>query len=148
MSKDHLSIGTFRKLSTANKKISNKNRQKIKQKIFIHATLRHAPSSYHLTWSQSSMKAALFSPSEDFNRWVLEVAGSLDFLRPNFDNRPPEAARLGEDALRWEELLRLDTSNMEAEMEDTWLVSRAMVSGFIWLMSRTSATKLARFSMS
>ena len=94
------------------------------------------------------MKAALFSPSEDFNRWVLEVAGSLDFLRPNFDNRLPEAARLGEDALRWEELLRLDTSNMEAEMEDTWLVSRAMVSGFIWLMSRTSATKLARFSMS
>ena len=38
MSKDHLSIDTFRKLSTANKKISNKNRQKIKQKIFIHTT--------------------------------------------------------------------------------------------------------------
>lgn len=44
MSKDHLSIDTFRKLSTANKKISNKNRQKIKQKIFIHTTQHSTPA--------------------------------------------------------------------------------------------------------
>ena len=74
----------------------------------------------------------------------------MDFLRPNLANKPPAeaAARLGDEALRCELFLRLDTSNMEAEREDTWLVSLAMVSGFIWLMSLTSETKLARFSMS
>ena len=81
-------------------------------------------------------------PSEqDFSKYVLEVA-SLDFFRPKRDRSPVDAARFGEETLRCDDLLRFDTSNIDAEMlEDTWLVSLAMVSGLSWLMSRTSERK-------
>ena len=74
------------------------------------ASARHPP----LTW-QSSWKAALSRPSEDLSKCVLEVA-TLDFF---FLLKSPEPARLGEDTLRWEDLERLERSNMELEMAET-----------------------------
>ena len=90
--------------------------------------------------ASSSTKPALSNPaSVDFSKCVLDVA-SLDFFLPNRD-KSPGAAKLGEEALRCEDFLRLETSNIEADREDTWLVRRAMVSGLSWLMSRTSDRK-------
>ena len=70
---------------------------------------------------------------------------SLDFF---FLLKSPEPARLGEDTLSWEDLERLERSNMELEMAETWLVNLLMVSGFNWLMSPMSCTRFLMFSMS
>ena len=98
------------------------------------------PKQIFLTWlAESSTNPALSNPSVDFSKCVFDVA-NFDFLpRPHLvkspGTGPPGTARLGDDTDKLEVFLRLETSNIEAEMEDTWLVSLAIVVGFSWLRS-------------